>query len=83
LELEQEVASVVNDALSLNGRGASMRRSSALLGAVPELDSMGVVALITALEERFGIDIADDELDASSFATLGSLTDFVAAKATV
>ena len=83
MELEQEIASVLDDALSLNGRAASMRRSSPLLGAVPELDSMGVAALITALEERFGFAIADDELDASSFATLGSLTDFVAGKATV
>ena len=83
MELQQEVASVLDDALSLNGRAASLGRDSPLLGALPELDSMGVVALITALEEHFGIAIGDDELDASSFATLGSLSDFVADKATV
>jgi len=51
-----------------------------LLGAVPELDSMAVVNVITALEEQFGFTIADDEIGAAMFATLGSLTDFVEQK---
>ena len=54
-----------------------------LLGAIPELDSMAVVALITTLEERFGFSIDDDEIDGATFATLGSLVDFVQGKLTV
>jgi acyl carrier protein len=80
LDVQREVLSILDEVLSLNGRAAVMRRESPLLGAVPELDSMAVVALITTLEERFGIAVDDDELDASSFATVGALTDFVAAK---
>jgi acyl carrier protein len=57
-----------------------MTKNSPLLGAIPELDSMAVVSLITTLEERFGFTVADDELDGSSFATVGTLTDFVASK---
>ena len=49
-----------------------------LLGAVPELDSMAVVTLITTLEERFGLAIDDDEVSGETFATVGSLTQFVA-----
>jgi acyl carrier protein len=44
---------------------------------------MAVVALITTLEERFGFSIDDDEIDGATFATLGSLVDFVQGKLTV
>ena len=54
--------------------------STPLNGALPELDSMGVVSLITAFEEHFGIAIADGEIDGSVFKTFGSLTAFVAKK---
>jgi acyl carrier protein len=57
-----------------------MTRETPLLGALPELDSMAVVAIITTLEERFGVAFADDELHGSSFATVGALTDCVAGK---
>ena len=78
--MQQEVLRILDEVLSLNGRSAHMRRESPLLGAIPELDSMAVVAVITTLEDRFGIIVADDELDGSSFATVGALTDFVTAK---
>jgi len=42
---------------------------------------MAVVTLITTLEERFGIVVDDDEIDGDTFASVGSLVDFVAAKA--
>ena len=41
---------------------------------------MAVVGLIFALEEQFGIVIDDDELDANTFATVGSLAAFVEGK---
>ena len=78
--MQREVLNVLDEVLSLKGRTAKMTRDAPLLGAIPELDSMAVVAVITSLEERFGITVADDELDGSSFATVGSLTDFIAAK---
>ncbi|NBQ89883.1 MAG: hypothetical protein EBT24_00340 [Betaproteobacteria bacterium] len=48
-----------------------------LLGALPELDSMAVIDLIAALEQRWGIRVADDEVDGRTFATVGSLLAFV------
>ncbi len=52
-----------------------------LLGALPEFDSMAVVMVLTQLEETLGLAVADDEIDAEVFETLGSLTVFVEAQA--
>jgi acyl carrier protein len=78
LDVGQEVVKVLQQCLNLPG--ARLGASSRLLGAVPELDSMAVVTVITTLEERFGFSVADDEIDGSVFATVESLTEFVAAK---
>jgi len=81
MDVMQEVARVLDDVLSLNGRAKTFSRNTHLLGAIPELDSMAVLAVLTSLEERFGIVIEDDDVGGETFATLGSLADFVAAKA--
>lgn len=78
--LIDDVRTVLNSALQLRGRLDACDASTPLLGAIPELDSMAVVNVITALEEHFGFAIADDEIGAANFATLGSLTDFVEQK---
>ncbi len=78
--LQQQVLSVLDEVLSLNGRSAGFDRDTPLLGAIPELDSMAVVSLLTGLEEQLGLVVDDSDLDGSVFATVGSLTDFVAAQ---
>jgi acyl carrier protein len=83
MRMEQEVIDILEDVLGIDARDAHLSRDSALLGAVPELDSSSVVALLTAIEERFGISIHDDELEVSSFATVGTLTDFIGDKVKV
>lgn len=55
---------------------------SLLLGAVPEIDSMAVIAVLTGIEEAFGFKIADDEVSADMFETFGSLRRFVESRAT-
>jgi acyl carrier protein len=80
LNIAQEVLRVVDEVLSLNGRTATFTRNTPLLGAVPELDSMAVITLITTLEEKFGLVVDDDDIDGATFATVGSLTDFVSSK---
>jgi len=82
MDLAKEVTRVLDEVLSLNGRAAAFTRDTPLLGAIPELDSMAVVSLITTLEERFGIVVDDDDIDGSTFGTVGSLADFVGSKAT-
>jgi acyl carrier protein len=80
MDVTQEVKLVLDEILSLNGRSAAFTRETHLLGAIPELDSMAVVSLITRLEEHFGLTVDDDDMDGSTFATVGSLADFVSEK---
>lgn len=77
---EKHVLRILDEVLSLNGRSSTFTRNTLLLGALPELDSMAVVSLLTALEEQLGIVVADDEIDGATFSSVGSLSDFVAAK---
>ena len=76
----EEVKNIVIDVLALGDAGNALTADSGLLGSIPELDSMAVVNLITALEEQFGITVEDDEIGASTFETLGSLSRFVEQK---
>jgi acyl carrier protein len=78
--LLDDVKMVVGSALQIASRVRQMDAAAPLLGAVPELDSIAVVNLIAALEEHFGITVADDEIDASTFQTLGSLAQFIERK---
>ncbi len=80
MNTEKEVLSLLDEILSLNGRSAEFSTNTPLLGAIPELDSMAVVALITGMEERFGFSVDDDEIEGSTFATVGSLVEFVEGK---
>lgn len=77
MDVQHEVLRVLDDVLSLGGRSATFTRATHLLGAIPELDSMAVVTLITTLEERLDIVIDDDSIDGATFATVGSLADYV------
>ena len=76
----EDVKNILGDVLSLGDAKQSLNAHSALLGSIPELDSMAVVNLIAALEEHFGIVVDDDEISASTFETVGSLNNFVQQK---
>jgi acyl carrier protein len=75
------VRSVVSATLGIDeARAGAMDAATELLGSLPELDSMAVVELIYALEERFAIEVDGDEVTADVFETLGSLAAFVDAQ---
>ena len=74
----ENIRQILTDALGL--RHLHLDESTALLGNIPELDSMAVATVITALEEHFGFQIHDDEISARHFETLGTLNEFVRAK---
>lgn len=80
MEILQDVRDILAARLQIGERAARLDRDSELLGSIPELDSMAVVAVITAIEERYGFVVDDDEISAETFETLGSLADFVAEK---
>ncbi|MES1981102.1 MAG: acyl carrier protein [Pseudomonadota bacterium] len=75
-----DVKGLLARSLQLGPRAAALNADSPLLGALPELDSMAVVNILTALEEHFGFTVNDDEISAETFATLGSLVEFVERK---
>ncbi len=76
----EEVRSVVATVLQLDERAESLHAETALLGNIPEFDSMAVVSVMAALEDWYGIEIEDDEVSAETFETLGSLVAFVNGK---
>jgi acyl carrier protein len=76
----EDVRSLLRDTLQLGRKADSLTAESALLGSLPELDSMAVVIVLTAMEERYGFVVEDDEISADTFATLGSLTKFASDK---
>jgi acyl carrier protein len=77
LSAQAEVLRILDDVLGLKGRARTFSAGTPLLGSVAELDSMAVLSVITALEESFGLSVEDDELNGDTFATVGSLVDFV------
>jgi len=77
LDTTGEVIIMLEHVLGIGDRARAFTRETRLMGAVPEMDSMAVASILTALEERYGFTIDDDEIDGSAFATVGSLADFV------
>ncbi len=80
MDITKEVLSILDEVLSLNGRTAAFTHDTPLLGAVPELDSMAVVGVINLMEERFDFFVEDDEIDGATFATVGTLVEFIQGK---
>jgi len=61
-------------------RIAGFTETTELFGSLPELDSMAVATLLTGIEERFGVMIEDDDVEAEDFASFGTLLAFVRRK---
>jgi acyl carrier protein len=77
-----DVKDIVVQTLGIQDRADTLDGSTPLLGSLPELDSLAVLELVTALEERFGIDVDESEITGEVFETLGSLANFVDAERT-
>ena len=76
LEHFDDVASIVRQTLQMSS-DVKLDVDTPLLGAIPEFDSMSVITVLTVLEEQFGFFVDDDDISAETFATLGSLLDYV------
>ncbi|MGH8238331.1 MAG: acyl carrier protein [Steroidobacteraceae bacterium] len=76
MDTQTRLTRILRDTLMLE-TADRLTAQTRLLGAMPGFDSMAVVALLTALEEEFGITVEDDEMSADVFETLGSLEKFV------
>ena len=77
VNVETEVIEILRSTLNLAPGQAALSADTALLGSIAELDSMAVVTILTAIEERFGFAIDDDEVEGRTFESVGSLSRFV------
>ena len=83
-ESDTTLRALLVDVLGLSpARIASFDEATELFGALPEFDSMAVATLLTGIEERFGVLIEDDDVDAEDFASFGTLLAFVRRKTLV
>ena len=73
-EVIETVRSLLVDVLGLSSdRVAKFDDETELFGALPEFDSMAVATLLTEMEERLGILIEDDDVEAEDLMTFGRL----------
>ncbi|WP_166389570.1 acyl carrier protein [Nocardioides ochotonae] len=75
-----QVRAVLARTLGIEDREEALGPDTALLGELPELDSLAVVELASALEEHFDIVIDDEDFTGEVFETLGSLAAFVSGR---
>lgn len=75
---EQEIITIIESVLNIEGY--KLTGDSPLLGHIPEFDSQAVIAVITAIEEHFGIFFEDEEVSAEIFETVKTLNTFVEQK---
>lgn len=74
IELEQ-LNEILSQSLAINAQ--NFTEQTPLLGHIPELDSMGITLLVMRVESEFKIQLLNDDMEASKFATVGSFLDFV------
>ncbi|HEU5035711.1 MAG TPA: acyl carrier protein [Nocardioides sp.] len=76
----REVVDVLVRVLGIEDRRDTIGVETGLLGELPELDSLAVVELAVALEERFDIVIDDDDFTGEVFDNVGTLVAFIEAR---
>ncbi len=81
--IDAALRAIFADILGLGpDRAAALAPDDGLFGTLPELDSMAVATLLTEVEDRLGMVIDDEDVDADLFATYGSFLAFCRARAT-
>jgi acyl carrier protein len=71
------VKAVLVETLGLEDRADTIGPSTPLIGSLPELDSLAVMELVLALEDRFGITVEGEDVTTETFETLATLSAFV------
>jgi acyl carrier protein len=74
-EIRQLLAELTGDARPLEAPA-----DTALLRDGIGLDSLGGTVLLTEIERRYGVDVAGEDLNLDCLASIGTLSDYVAAR---
>ena len=73
-QVDETVRALLVDVLGLaKSRVARFDDATELFGALPEFDSMAVATLLTEMEERLGILIEDEDVEAEDLMSFGQL----------
>ena len=73
MHLLETVLQILDRELNLQGKALAFTEDTKLRGSLPQLDSMAIVSVISALEEQLGFEFPEDELDGAIFETVGTL----------
>lgn len=80
-ELAGRLKEIIVESLNLEGTSPdSIADDEPLFGEGLGLDSVDALELVVALEKEYGIRIRSDEIDPQAFATIDSLSRFVAGR---
>lgn len=75
MPLLSDVLAVLDSELNLQGKALAFTAETKLRDSLPQLDSMAIVNVVAALEEQFGFEFPESQLDGAIFETVGSLVD--------
>jgi acyl carrier protein len=76
-DLVAGVSDTLAEILGIEDRRDQLTADTELFGSLPELDSLSVLELATALETKYGVVIDDDDFTGEVFESIGSLADFL------
>jgi len=71
------VLETLDSELNLQGAALAFTKETKLRGSLPQLDSMAIVSVISALEEKLGFEFPEELLDGAIFESVGTLVDCV------
>ncbi|WP_406023655.1 phosphopantetheine-binding protein [Nocardioides sp. NBC_00850] len=74
------VGEAITEVIGTDHSAGTLSADTLLFGSLPELDSLALVELITVLEDRFGFEMDEDDINAEVFESVGSLAEYVRAQ---
>lgn len=79
MSTEQRVRDLIADNVRWGGDRSQLTADFALIDN-QVIDSLGMISLVSALEDEFGIDVDDEDLVPDNFATIGQIAAFIESK---
>ncbi|MDP3537327.1 MAG: phosphopantetheine-binding protein [Azonexus sp.] len=77
MDILKAILEILDEELNLQRKALVFTKETKLRDSLPELDSMAIVNVISALEERFGFEFPEELLDGAIFESVGTLEECV------
>lgn len=72
-----DILVILDRELNLQGVALAFTEKTRLAGSLPQLDSLAIVNVIAALEDRYSFEFPEEELDDAIFETVGALINYL------